>query len=120
MNPGLAYLLRRTAVGKVRHFRRRIRDGKGRFVVVFATLIVVAFLVPQVMSPTTDEQARRVAQYANLLRLWGPPTLVLCALASAFSGGGIYFKPAEIDFLFPAPLSRRQVRRPSSSFGSRT
>ena len=109
MNRGLAYLLKKTAIGKLRHLRRRMRDRKGRIVLVFATLLVLAFVVPQVASPPSGEQTQRVARYAELLRFWGPPTLVLCALASALSAGGIYFKPAEVDFLFPAPVSRRQL-----------
>ncbi|MFO0981994.1 MAG: putative ABC exporter domain-containing protein [Planctomycetota bacterium] len=46
------------------------------------------------------------------LRLFAPSSMALLTLMTAFASlrtRGIYFKPAEIDFLFPAPISRRAL-----------
>ena len=109
MNPGLTYLLRKRAVGKARQLRRRMRGPKGLLIGGFAALLVLGFVTPQIVARLSAQATPLPPGYADMLRLWGPPGLFLFGLAGALSARGLYFTPAEIDLLFAAPVSRRQL-----------
>ena len=88
----------------LRRLTRRSRTGKG-LVLVAAVLVVygakTVFLNGRL--PRTDPAA---------VRLFGPLTVLgLCLLNLVTSAGerAVTFGPAEVDFLFPGPFTRRQL-----------
>lgn len=106
MNPGLRYLLWRDWLGQGRRLRRRLRGWRG-FAAVGALGLLIALGVAMRWLPGAAEG--RPAVSPELLRSLGPLFVIALALLATLTGGGLYFKPAEIDFLFPAPLGRRQL-----------
>lgn len=107
MNPGLAFLLRAEAVGQAREFARRLRTGKGVLallaVVVFSALVTAGRWLGALSGA---EQAR---YDPTLVRTWAPVVLIGVALLAGLSTRGLYFRRPELDLLFPAPVSRRDL-----------
>jgi hypothetical protein len=90
----------------LRYFWRSIRTLKGAVLALLALLVFVGMLLPAVVlggkSIVPEEQ----------IRAYGPSALLAyCVLNVLLSSGerAIYFSPAEVVFLFPAPLGRREV-----------
>jgi hypothetical protein len=91
-------------------FRRlvgNLRSVKGVFLALFGVAVIGLWLAPSLWqamrSPRTDP---RVVQDAV------PILLLATCLLQAFTSGGdraIAFTPAEVDFLFPGPFTRRQL-----------
>ncbi|MFN7954817.1 MAG: putative ABC exporter domain-containing protein [bacterium] len=109
MNPGLLYLLRLGPRRKLRHLARRTRGRRRRVLSVLSGIALLAILSPQVLqfvSPWRLEAARALEPG---YRLWGPLVLALLALLGVAVGYGLHFRASEIDFLFPAPIPRRQL-----------
>ena len=109
MNRGLVYLLRQGPRRKLRHLARRTRGARRK---VLSALAVVAFamlLVPQVMEFASPHRAEAARAMAAGYRMWGPLALAVFALLGVVVGYGLHFRPAEIDFLFPAPIPRREL-----------
>lgn len=109
MNPGLTYLLQRSATGRLRHFRRRLKTFKGAALFAAGLLMILILVLPQVLIATHGREMGAEPRESHAVRLWGPFTLLLVIIPGLFSTGGLYFRPAEIDFLFPAPVSRREL-----------
>ncbi len=108
MNPGLRYLLRKKPVGWGRAIRRRLKGKKGVLLALGVLAALLLFIGPQ-LSLAAQVTAESVAETAAAVRLWGPPALMLMALFGMSSGVGLLFRPSEIDFLFPAPVGRREL-----------
>src|SRR5688572_25524078 len=108
MNAGLTYLLQRSATGRLRLFRRRLKCFKGAALFAGGLLMVFFLVLPQVLIATHGREMGAAPREPHAVRLWGPFTLLLVIIPGLFSTGGLYFRPAEIDFLFPAPVSRRE------------
>ena len=100
MNRALWWLVWCDTRSAVRDLRRRALQPVGLFVTVgFVSLIgFFAFLTSG--APSVSQAG---------VRQFGAPMLVLFMLLGVFSPLGLFFRPAEIDWLFPAPLSRRQL-----------
>jgi len=109
MNSGLVYLLRMGAVGKLRYLRRRLRGVKGFFIVAVVLIVLFVILAPYLVSMFGPENVERGRAGAESMHRWAPSLLLVLVLVGAFSGRGLYFKPNEVDFLFPAPVSRREL-----------
>ncbi|MBI1851032.1 MAG: hypothetical protein HYR85_11880 [Planctomycetes bacterium] len=109
MNSGLAYLLRMGIVGKYRYVRRRMRGAKGALFTIGAVAILLLLIAPQVAIRYSGRSMEHAAHSAESIRLWGPAVLLAVSFLGALSARGVYFKPAEVDFLFPAPVSRREL-----------
>lgn len=108
MNPGLLYLLRMKPVGWWRAIGRRF-TGTKRFLLVAGILALFAVLVgPQIMLAAHASAEDTIATTVSI-RIWGPAVLMLLAVFGMSSGTGLLFQPSEIDLLFPAPLSRREL-----------
>lgn len=108
MNPGLLWLLRRAPGAWLRGVRGKIGGVKGILVTAAVALVfvmIVAGQIVQVVSGLRDGRAPDV----EFVRMIGPPVLLTFLLLLDLSGKGLYFRPAEIDLLFPAPLSRREL-----------
>ena len=100
MNRALWWLVWCDTRSAARDLRRRALQPVGLFVTVgFVSLIgFFAFLTSG--APSVSQAG---------VRQLGAPMLVLFMLLGVFSPLGLFFRPAEIDWLFPAPLSRRQL-----------
>ena len=111
MNPGLVWLLRRSPLTLVRSVRRRFRGPKGILLAVGLGIVLLAVLALSVIDALIRE--RDVLHMADRARIYGPLALLLMTgmtlLAPSQRRGGLYFRPAEVGMLFPAPLSRREL-----------
>jgi hypothetical protein len=91
----------------VRRLTRGVRSVKGAVLFVFGVAVVGLWLAPSVW------QAHVVGRTDPRAVLDLAPVLLLasCLLTVITSGGekAIAFSPAEVDFLFPGPFTRRQL-----------
>jgi hypothetical protein len=108
VNPGLVYLLAKGPRVLLRRLERRFRGRRGKLALVGIVLFIGLVVAPQVIRYIELRDNERFVEIAAMIRLVGPAGFVLLVLATAMHGG-IYFKPAEIQFLFPAPIGRREL-----------
>jgi ABC-2 type transport system permease protein len=95
----------------VRRLGRMLRTVKGALLTLFVAVLfafwVFSLVVAAFVRPATER-----AGTPELARMYGPMALLaycLLLLALPSSERMIAFTPAEINFLFPAPFSRRQL-----------
>jgi len=108
MNPGLRFLLARWPVMLWRRIRRRFNGTRGLLSLVGIALLLALMVLPQFVASSRFSSPERVAANVEVIRAVAPLALLLFALAGAMRGG-IFFRPAEIQFLFPAPIGRREL-----------
>lgn len=106
MNAGLWYLLRAGIRGVFRRMGRRMRTFRGFVSTVFGILFVLFLVGAQVMTALVDrspvrDHAGAVLTFSLLLMLLLIPSLV--------AADAPFFWPQEVQFLFPAPLGRREL-----------
>ncbi len=109
MNAGLVFLLRRGAWGRARQVGRRLRTVKGALSFGAAFLFLGAIAATQIWAGTLPETRAVTAAAADDLRSVVPPILVVLTVLGFVTGRALYFTPAEVDFLFPAPVRRREL-----------
>ena len=106
MNPGLRYLARAGFRGFLRRTGRRMRTFRGFVATVLGALLILALLGSQLVVFVFDmhqpPSPERAAQGFGLVLLG----LVSMAVVNAEAP---FFWPAEVQFLFPAPLGRREM-----------
>ena len=107
MDPALWLLLRLRFGGWLRRVRQNLSTVKGAFLMILGVLLVVLWLLPTFLNsqPATPEHLVRVRHY-------GPLALAAYLAMLLISSAGeraVSFSPAEVDFLFPGPFSRRQL-----------
>lgn len=108
MDRALLLLLRLRLKSWGRRLRRSLGTVKGALLVGFGTLMLAVWLLPTLLmtrpapDPNTMEHARN---FGGLI------LLLYCVLNVLFSSAerGVVFSAAEVDLLFPAPFSRRQL-----------
>jgi ABC-2 type transport system permease protein len=108
VNPGLRLLAWRLARGRVRLIGRRLRTVRGALAVVATVLFLVAFAALQVWRATSPGM-RGGDPSPQTLRTFVPALVTVLTIIAAVSERGLYFSPAEIGFLFPAPVGRREL-----------
>jgi hypothetical protein len=108
VNPGLALLALRLARGRVRQVGRRMRTLRGAIGVGGTALFLLAFAALQVWR-AMDPGLRGGTPSPAMLRTLVPALVTVLTLIAAVSERGLYFSPAEIGFLFPAPVGRREL-----------
>jgi len=113
VNKGLLYLLRKRPLARLRWMRRRMGLWKSLAIGAFVVLVVGSMTLPRLLvafDPAAQAQvAERIANNARMLRALGPLAILMMALLATVAGRGLYFRREEIDFLFPAPVSRRDL-----------
>ncbi len=114
MHPALIHLIRLQYRGKIRNGIQKLKTLRGAFYFVMMLLMFGFWLGPQiaVMIMQANENPERFRQSAENFRLFFPyGMLVFCLASVVFSSAekAIYFKPNEIDFLFPGPFHRREL-----------
>ena len=106
MNSALLYLLRKQTIGTLRQIRRRFAGIKGALMAIGIVVVLCFMLVPLLFS---SGGSRERAELTAEIRTWGSLGLLVFLVATGMTARTLYFKPAEVDFLFPAPISRRQL-----------
>lgn len=106
MNPGLRYLLWAGFRGIFRRARRRMRTFRGfvstAFGILFFALVVGTQLMALVVSRGEPRVHETVVQGFSL-------ALLLFTLPALVAADAPFFWPQEVQFLFPAPLRRREL-----------
>jgi hypothetical protein len=107
MHPGLFLLLRLRIRGWARRLFRSANSVRGALLFVVGCLVFVGWVTPLFL-----ESATTPPQDPEQVRRWGPLALLgiwLMNVLFSSSEGAITFTSAEVNLLFPAPLSRRQL-----------
>jgi ABC-2 type transport system permease protein len=105
--PALWLLIGLRNRARLRRIARDLKTLRGASVYIFGVgvtgLLIVPFLHGDLAQTPQDPEA--------LLRIWqsGLLTIVLVGQIKALGERAIYFAPSEVDFLFPAPFSRREL-----------
>jgi len=109
INPGLTLLIRLNARGLARASWRRLKTAKGAItalvmapfiLLVVASQLSVAFVMPAAeLSPPDPATIRPFVGTFGMLLL----------VTEAWNERALALKPQELDFLFPAPVSRREL-----------
>ncbi|MBW2294742.1 MAG: hypothetical protein JRG89_06145 [Deltaproteobacteria bacterium] len=110
MNPALGYLLLHRPLGALRRFRRRVATPRGAILALGLVMLLGLILGSPFLANTanTGENAAAGMARRDQILLFAPPALLFIALIG-IRAGAFYFKPAEIQFLLPAPVPRRQL-----------
>ena len=107
MNSGLWLLIRLTAWGKVRFLARRAGSLRGALSMAVVAGFFLLVLGSQFLAFYANDEFPRPDP--AILRAWVPVSILVFLLLEAWVGRALAFTPQEIDFLFPAPLSRREL-----------
>jgi hypothetical protein len=105
--PALRLLMRMQMRARWRTMLRGARTVKGALYLCVMLGLFSMSLVPALMALLLNQKSD-----PGMIRPFLAPALVLyCVLTLVSSGpeSGIFFLPAEVDFLFPAPFSRRDL-----------
>lgn len=107
MTSALWLLIGLQARGWVRYGLRGLATPKGALLALLGGAIFVPWILSFWLAPT---HGRGLS--AEQLRIFGPAALAGYCVLNVFLTAGenaLYFTPAEVSFLFSAPLSRRQL-----------
>jgi len=106
MHPALIQLVRLRLRGTMRRMLRTMKSPRGIAFSIIGGFVFAVWLGPAVMAMLFREKAQQDPE--QILR-YGPLILLAICVTNIFSRlgrGALYFTPAEIDFLFPSPVSR--------------
>jgi len=120
MHPALSLLLKLRGRARWRRMIAGMKTVKGAMLVIVTGLFFGCMILPNLLLPIASsfsEKGRdlnaemvktahdRVLAYAPLVLL----AFSLAAIGTSMGEAAIYFSPAEVDFLFAAPFSRREL-----------
>jgi hypothetical protein len=108
VNGGLWLLARLLLRGRLRLIGRRLKTVRGALAIGGSALFVLAFATLQLWR-ATNATYRTPPPSVDTLRAMVPAIVLVFVLMSAVSERGLYFTPAETGFLFPAPVTRREL-----------
>lgn len=106
MNPGLRYLARASFRGFLRRTGRRMRTVRGFLATMLGALLVLMLLGSQVMMVVLG--ARVAAPPEVAAQGFGVVLLTVAGIALVNTEAP-FFWPAEVQFLFPAPVGPREL-----------
>jgi Putative ABC exporter len=110
MHPSLYKLMMLTFKSNLRRLFRGARSARGAFLIIFTIGVFVMMLLPSVAMAFMPN--RPAGLFSGLAEPYLPIGLFAISLMSVFTSAGdkaLYFSPAEVDFLFPAPFHRREL-----------
>jgi len=107
MNTGLIKLLKLRYYGALRHGLRQFGRPQRAVLAILGVGAVMLWLAPSLMRGTTADP-QDFARFRHVAPLFMLLTCLM-PLASAGSRVPLQLTPAEIDFLFPGPFSRREI-----------
>ncbi len=112
MHAALWKLYRLRIRGTFRTIAGKFKSRRGAAMAVF-TLVVFGFMLgPNLLLASKLGRARALDRSADWLFEAIPAAmflLVVLNVATSLGERALYFSPSEVDFLFPAPFSRRQI-----------
>lgn len=110
IHPGLWKLICLQWKGGFRQFLNSLRTFRGLFQLAF-TLFGIAVLVFSSFLSNASGASPMLGVYSQLNDFLAPALFLLTFSIILFSTGegAVYFTPAEVAFLFPAPMTRRQL-----------
>ncbi len=110
MNPALPYLLLHRLLGATRRFGRSVSTVRGMTLTLGLVLLLGLILGSPLFTTMAlgGEEAASGGARRDEILLLAPPALLFIALIG-IRAGAFYFKPAEIQFLLPAPIPRTQL-----------
>jgi hypothetical protein len=120
MHPALFLLMRLRRRALVRKTLSGLKTVRGALLLMVTAGFLVAFVLPQLLvpllslvSPEAAKANRQIVEAATpVIRTLGPLFLLMFAIFSVATSWGeaaIYFTPSEVDFLFSAPFTRREL-----------
>lgn len=107
MNGALGLLIGLQLRGWLRYLLRSLRSVKGALLALVGAAVFFPWLMAVLFAPR-----QRGGWFSNNLPDSGPALLLAYCFMNVFFSSGeraIYFAPAEVNFLFPGPFSRRQL-----------
>ncbi|MDB4949677.1 MAG: hypothetical protein JWM27_2326, partial [Gemmatimonadetes bacterium] len=107
MSDALAYLRGRQRAGRVRFALRRLRTARG----AVGAVVTAAFLLLVFGGRLARLWAGAPPAAPEAVLRYGATGMALLALLGVVASRGLAFSPAEVEFLFPAPVSRRDLMR---------
>src|SRR5262249_22521419 len=120
MHPALHLLIKLRRQALWRRMLNSLKTVRGALLVVFTGIFFSCMVLPNLAMPVVAafvpeamKEQRQVMETARpLVQNVGPLLLAIFSLLSIFTSladVAIYFPPAEVDFLFPAPFGRREL-----------
>jgi hypothetical protein len=109
MNPGLVYLLRKLPAARWRKLRRSLHTLKGALIFAAGVLLTAVVVLSQVLVAMLPTPNTGTSSPPAAVRTWALSGLFLLTLMNLSSPRGIYFRLPEVNFLFPAPVGRREL-----------
>lgn len=120
MHPALHLLIKLRRQAQRRRMLNSLKTMRGALLVIVSGLFFSCMVLPNLILPLTAAftpegakmQHEMIETARPIIENVGPPALALFALLSIFTSladVAIYFPPAEVDFLFAAPFSRREL-----------
>jgi hypothetical protein len=101
----LWWLLWRQWVGPLRSLARKPLDSRG-----IAVLLMLVFLVAVLAFPRSPDASGMFEQITDDdVRFWAPWALLGLTLLGVLAPRGIHFRPPDVAFLFPAPVTPREL-----------
>lgn len=107
MHSALRNLLKLRGRALMRRIGRGLKKPAGILFAILAVIIGVAWLIPVIVGSIAGEPVD-----PEPIRRYGPVALLGMLLGNMFNRNAqhtVHFSPAEIDMLFPAPFSRREL-----------
>jgi len=112
MHAALWKLYRLRVRGSFRSIGRKVRSVRGALLAVFTLLIFGMMFGPNLVMALKLGRAGVIGQGADSFGEFVSVGMLLYVLLSVVTSLGeraIYFSPSDVDMLFPAPFSRRQI-----------
>lgn len=112
MNGSLWLLLFLNVRARYRRIARGLRTLKGLLLILFGLGFFIFIVTISLISRSMNEFPRDTGLGGNPIQRFGPAGILIFALLSIFASTkyrGVYFSPAEVDFLFQAPFTRREL-----------
>jgi ABC-2 type transport system permease protein len=112
MNRALFKLLMLTKWADVRRTLRGVKTVRGALLLLFTLGLIALMIGPQVVSAAMLSGRPEMRQVYGVVAPFAPPALFALTLLFIFTSAGeaaIYFTPAEVDLLFAAPFTRREL-----------
>jgi ABC-2 type transport system permease protein len=112
MHPALFQLILLLNKAAIRRALRGARTVRGALLLLFSLGFIALMIVPQILSAIAMNSQPQHLRFADTAESFASLGLLALALLSIFSSAGekaLYFTPAEVDLLFPAPFSRRAL-----------
>ncbi|MGP0065293.1 MAG: putative ABC exporter domain-containing protein [Isosphaeraceae bacterium] len=112
MHSALFKLLLLSNKAALRRTFRGVKSVRGALLLLFTVGFVAMMIVPQIVAAIAMRSHPEALNFADKVEPYASLALLAMAMLFVFTSAGekaIYFSPAEVDFLFPAPFTRHEL-----------